>query len=358
MQKTELVGIQYLRGLCAMAVLIDHAAAMASFDKYFGQRLLDGVLEYGALGVDIFFAISGFIIAIIALSDHTLEPAIDRKTFFWKRFARIVPTMWVAILSYAVLRHIGSTTIADPWAYVRAFLLVPWGDVDPNQIWTLRHEAIFYILFAISFLGRGAMRLLLIAWFVSPLAIALAEQLEWIAAARRDSLPALLFSDVNLDFGAGFLLGVLRLRWFGTRQFRLPVHPFPVLLLLTLGTIAGGVMAQGVLPPVLARLVMAILSGLLVAIAAYAACPRDRLTAFGELLGNASYSIYLFHPHFESAQLAALARLTPAMPVAWVVALVSLTTMVATIIVYFLIEQPLVRFVQRQRPAARERAVT
>lgn len=351
MQKTELVGIQYLRGFCAIAVVADHASAMASFKKYFGEKLLDGTLEHGALGVDIFFVISGFIISIISLSENSLNPEIGVKEFFWKRFARIVPTMWVAILSYAILRHMGSSTVSDPWEYFRAFFLIPWGEVDPNQIWTLRHEAIFYGLFAISFLGRSTLRPILFVWFLSPIFIVIIERMGLISGVENDSFVGILFRDCNMEFGVGFLIGIIRLKWLGKMQFYCPIHPFPSLLFLTVGVIAFGALSQHLLPPILARLVIAMLAGLLVGLAAYVACPRDGLTRFGELLGNASFSIYLFHAHFESALLAVMAKFTPLMPITWVVAIVSLLATIGAIAAYFFVEKPLVRFVQKKNPA-------
>lgn len=63
----ELVGIQFLRGLCALGVVFGHGAAMLADPKYGGFSLLGGAMESGSLGVDIFFVISGFIMPVVAL---------------------------------------------------------------------------------------------------------------------------------------------------------------------------------------------------------------------------------------------------------------------------------------------------
>ncbi len=129
--------IQYLRGLAALAVVLDHTAAMASFDKYFGQEVLDGFLYKGAIGVDLFFVISGFIISIVSLKPD-LKPSTTLSDFFQKRFLRIVPLMWVAVIAYAMLRLVGrSADQFDPWTYIRyksfapmARRIGPQGDLD------------------------------------------------------------------------------------------------------------------------------------------------------------------------------------------------------------------------------------
>lgn len=73
-QKREIEGIQYLRGIAACAVVIDHAAGMTALPKYFGDAVWGGFLQRGYIGVDLFFMISGFIICIVSLERTMLSP--------------------------------------------------------------------------------------------------------------------------------------------------------------------------------------------------------------------------------------------------------------------------------------------
>lgn len=59
--------------------------------------------------------------------------------------------MWLAIGSYAALRFLGRGSF-DLIPYINASLLLPFGNFEPNNIWTLRHEAMFYLVFGLSFL--------------------------------------------------------------------------------------------------------------------------------------------------------------------------------------------------------------
>ena len=62
------------------------------------------------------------------------------------------------------------------------------------------------------------------------------------------------------------------------------------------------------------------------------------------MLGNASYAIYLFHPHAVSGSLGLLARLTPGMPRAALVVIVTLLATAFGVAVHLLVEKPLVRY--------------
>lgn len=70
---------------------------------------------------------------------------------------------------------------------------------------------------------------------------------------------------------------------------------------------------------------------------------RGRPSSVMLYLGAASYSIYLFHPHFESALLGVAARLFPHMPLGLVFALISVSCVVLTCLVYSFMEVPLTR---------------
>lgn len=351
MQNRELVGIQYLRGVAALAVVIAHAAGMAAFPKYFGVKIANGFLAFGVIGVDIFFVISGFIITIVALSGPALRGSQSLRVFFEKRFFRIVPIMWIAIVSYFFLRSGFSASGEEIVPYLRAFFLIPYGDVDPNQIWTLRHEAIFYAIFALSFLPARQMRIILYIWFASPLIVYAVHLATGISVAERSFL-GIVFNRHNLHFGIGFLIGVLRLKGVGQTSFSnaVRIHPLYVLTGLSLVLIAIGGIAKLYIVSVLAAALLAVMSGLLVYYAARVRRIDGTINRLGLLLGNASYSIYLFHPHFQSAMLRILARITPWMPPVVVVVMVTIGSVVAGIVVYLIVEKPLVRACQRLVP--------
>lgn len=345
-RRAELTGIQFLRGFCALGVVVGHCAAMLAKPKYGGLVLLDGVLESGSLGVDIFFVISGFIMAVVGLQGRTLSPRTTMRAFFERRFIRIVPMMWLAILSYALLQKIFARDAIEIAPYARALLLLPFSYVKPDIIWTLRQELLFYLVFAIGFFGSGRWRALLVLWVFSPCLFLALRGDFWGTTAYIDNFWSILCSSVNLEFGMGLLLGIFWTRAPPLHSWPLPIHPF-LLLALLLIAILGCSWSWGLVSQSLPSVVFIGLSGtLLVGLAARAHCPDGLLTALGRLLGDASYSIYLFHLHILAGLLAVRAKfdLLESAPLALAGSVIAAT--VASIMIHRLVERPLTRWLR------------
>lgn len=336
--------MQYLRGLAALAVVANHASGTVGQGKYFGGEPFGGVLISGRIGADLFFLISGFIITIVSLRGPGLEPAISRRAFFARRFARIVPLMWVAILSYAALRMAGRG-LGDIGPYVRALFLLPWDEVQPAVIWTLRQELVFYLVFALTMLGARWWRVLMPLWVLSPFAIVLLW--DRFPDTPLGNIPLILFHGSAFEFGAGVLLGILWLKRSGAWKIRLPVEPLVVLALAfavplalsayleTQHTMRGG------------HLLYALACAPVMFLGIHAVCPPGIGQRIGRLLGDASYSIYLFHPHILSVLIAAWAWAMPATPGWLVVSASVIVGVLGGIAVHKLVERPLVAWARR-----------
>jgi len=94
----KLRSIQVLRALAACAVVVLHAVpdAHAPVDN----------AGYGAAGVDLFFVISGFIMANVAKERSASEFLRDR---LW----RIYPLWWIAVLPWLFMVPRGGTFVAS-----------------------------------------------------------------------------------------------------------------------------------------------------------------------------------------------------------------------------------------------------
>lgn len=346
--RSEITGIQLLRGFAAIVVVIDHVAAMAAFPKYFGRHLLDGLLSTGALGVDTFFVISGFIIVVVSLQGPQLAPRTSLRSFFQKRFLRIIPLMWIGIAVYMLMRGLFTHTPIEPGPYARAALLLPWGTVEPNTIWTLRHEIIFYGLFALCYLGPWRqLRVLVLAWIFSPLALGL-----WRGAmgdkVNTEAFIDIVASPVNLEFGAGFFLALLWLKRGWSSDWRLPKGTM-VPLLFALG-IAGFMLWRWTgltwkSPE--SSLALAAINGALIWLACRLWVDSGWISTFGRFLGNASYSIYLFHLGLCSGGLMVASRLVPNLPLPLVVIGVSGGAIAGCCLLHVVLEKPLIALLQR-----------
>src|SRR5262245_20527151 len=85
---SRIVSIQYLRAAAALMVVFFHAEGMAA--EYFNIGCLP---SFGAVGVDIFFIISGFIMWVTTAPERTTA-----SSFIVNRIVRIVPLYWLVTL--------------------------------------------------------------------------------------------------------------------------------------------------------------------------------------------------------------------------------------------------------------------
>jgi exopolysaccharide production protein ExoZ len=143
--------IQAARAVAANMVMLSHLLTVERKDGH-GFTFLPDWAHLGACGVDIFFVVSGFIMATTSVRETWGRFLVARAT-------RIFPLYWVysgVVLMVAfVAPGIVNTSFHHQPSVWRSLLLVP-DTVDPLLAvgWTLTHEAYFYLVFtALLFLG-------------------------------------------------------------------------------------------------------------------------------------------------------------------------------------------------------------
>ena len=160
-------GIDLLRGLCIIAVVLHHINLRIHFrESAFGNLIgpaANRVLFWsGYYGVRVFFVISGFLIATWSLKRWSSLHQIDLRKFYRMRFARIVPCLAGLLLLLAVLDRAGvryftinpqhtslgralvaALTFHINWLEARTGYLPAAWDV----LWSLSVEEVFYIFF-------------------------------------------------------------------------------------------------------------------------------------------------------------------------------------------------------------------
>ena len=144
--REPLLGLQILRFVAAMAVVLFHMGS--DYQIRFG--LDANPFAYGAFGVDIFFVLSGFIIAM------TTDPSRGAWYFYRKRLIRIVPIYWlltfgVVAIGIAAPTLLNSTEVSFE-AVIKSLLFIayerPSGELQPLLFlgWTLNYEMFFYLI--------------------------------------------------------------------------------------------------------------------------------------------------------------------------------------------------------------------
>ncbi|HWA99902.1 MAG TPA: acyltransferase [Pirellulales bacterium] len=207
--------IDAYRGIAALLVLLCHAAVTVGKDKYFGADPTHGLFQAGARGVDLFFVLSGFIITYVHWFDLGQPSQIG--PYFVKRFIRLFPILWVVAIPFMVSSVlIKSEYMPTAWnqraeVAVGSLLLLPTNCAPaPVVIWTLRHELLFYAVFALAIwrprLGGGVFLL----W---------GSLCAYHAASGFNSnfLSDFLLNPYNLEFllglGCGWIMRTTRVRF-------------------------------------------------------------------------------------------------------------------------------------------------
>ena len=139
-----------LRALSVLWVLIFHAAWYAGpfvpFPTYvalLGSRWMIPVWR-GDFGVDVFFVISGFLIAGIMIDERQSTGRLNRTRFYWRRLLRLWPALVVAALLDVTLIGDNPQMIWANLLYVSNF--VPIREAAMGWTWSLAIEEQFYLV--------------------------------------------------------------------------------------------------------------------------------------------------------------------------------------------------------------------
>lgn len=133
--------VPYLDGLRAVAILLvlfAHAQASVGFPLFLQQCAKLSPLNLGALGVDIFFVISGFIITHILLREEERVGRVSMVNFWKRRALRILPAL-VVYLSFVICLGLIHPQMSVSWVDVLMALTFSSGILAPERSWWLGH---------------------------------------------------------------------------------------------------------------------------------------------------------------------------------------------------------------------------
>ncbi|WOB79666.1 acyltransferase [Brevundimonas nasdae] len=343
-------GVQALRFAAATAVVVTHAVDLAGTRLELETALGGGTLEnFGAVGVDVFFVISGFIIATTTQGQTGVGAA---GAFLWRRFRRVAPIYWLLSLPILIGMARGGTLSAD--VAVATFLFWPFSGLEMTfpalgPGWTLCFEMLFYAGFGLAIAGGRRVAGGLVGTYAAMLAAGLVLAVPvlrfwgapiilefllgvgiasaWRFAPRRLALWAVGLALVG--FGLGLVFG-----YGGIDEVRALNEPWNGMRRVLIWGLPSALLVFGV-----------------VRIERTGRAP-GRLARAAAFMGDASYSIYLVHVlviralgrMFESGMVA--------LPGDAVVALTVIASLAAGAVVHVWIERPLLR-VMIPSPAGR-----
>ena len=322
----RLYGIQYLRALAAIAVLAFHA--FEADDTPWGLL---------ALGVDLFFVLSGFL--MVAITDRDSRPL----AFFRDRFLRVVPVYWLVTLCALLLFSFSrlSPEPVDGWHAFASFAFIPalqpgspslFPLVPPG--WSLNYEMLFYAVFAaLLILPRRLQIWALTTILLTSVVLGRLVQPEQ-AILQAWSHPILL------EFLAGAWLGVAWQQ--GGRLWPVLLASIPLTLAAYYLLISPGGWWHGRI--IFIPMILAMLVSVLTLERRGNGIPDWRIP---RLLGDASYSIYLWQ--FFAVIAGAVLAGKFGMPQTAVVTFVFIAGLTGGVAAYLWIERPLQLLLGRYR---------
>ena len=313
----SLANIQALRAIAATLVIFQHIH----------------IVLLGSFGVDIFFVISGFVIAYVSVSETP-------EAFILKRIFRIVPLYWLGTFAVfavaAAAPSLVNSTTTDLIELVKSLFFIPY--VKSNGLthpvlflgWTLNYEILFYAIFAVA-LTFGSR--------VAP-AIATIIILSLIFAGLAFPIDAEPFRFWTRPITLEFLFGV----WIfvGWRNgFRIPVTPklaivAAALLLALMGWEETGASSFDWIEPISFGIPASVIVLLALSCEGQIKVPAILLAA-----GDASYSLYLFHPYLVEPVQKIISHFT-ANPIVMIAAIPFMVALAVgfALLSYRLIEKP------------------
>jgi peptidoglycan/LPS O-acetylase OafA/YrhL len=360
----RLDALQGLRAIGALLVVFAHSIDTA--EKSLGTPIQAHFFyweNFGASGLDIFFAISGFIVSLVAIraaNGRNETTSFASRKFLSKRITRIYPLYWiltVVVLFLGIMDHLRNLPLwfsvawhsflapktlllLPPWTYPAHFPVLSLG-------WSLIFEMYFYFVLAVFIyltprhLVRNAM-----GFICAMVGLGLITGLKY-------PVLVIYMNPLALEFAFGCLICLLFVHFSDRRaSLRRIGQGFALLgagLMVT--TIFTGYGAISEMYPILAGRncwmrvgVWGIPAALLVGgVVFWAPSMRSLPGRISVFLGDASYSIYLCTIPLQMIQLHTL-KYFPKLPADAGVLLSVICTVGTGVACYLLLERPMMRF--------------
>jgi len=283
-----------LRGVCAITVLLFHC------DDLFHKG---PIFQHGFLAVDVFFVLSGFVIALTY--EERLKNGLSLKQFIRARARRLLPTYFlgtliniaafVILLSAGYVAFHGYTSSLLVFAAVTTLFLIPQFLTPDNAAypastiaWSLFIEWIVNLMYAAGIVRFKTWALLLIVgigWGLMTF-VGYHSKYGWCVGMYQSDI----FTYGMLRGMPAFCAGVVLYRWHDLPLFkRLPV--ISTELLLTFWLVVAAIPTFTVTPTIDAVVVI-VVTPLLIALLIRS---DAKAPGFCKPLGEISYPLYASH---------------------------------------------------------------
>ncbi len=201
--RSKSFSIQALRGSAATLVVCLHICTVSSFGKnQWGAAAYNFFLHFGAFGVDIFFVVSGVIIAGLLQQNQAGRPLYALQ-FFVRRFVRIYPIYWLSLgATIAVLLSSGGLYPVDfSQLTPKTLSLLTTNFLHPIS-WTLVCEIQFYLVAGLAMLFGRRAGVAIAIWGLAHIGAVIAAERGWDHGLY-------FATPITLEFLPGLLIGYI-----------------------------------------------------------------------------------------------------------------------------------------------------
>lgn len=342
----RIANIQLLRGIAAFLVVAEHAKNAVTSVHLKTEIAASplSIFPFG-IGVDIFFVISGF---VMAYSSERLHGAAGAwRDFLWRRLIRVAPLYWAttaALIIFFIITRDAQWRDASWWSVIGSFLFIPTLNSAGHPLpiysvgWTLNHEMFFYVIFAV-FVGLPARRA------VAAITVTILTLVAFgIIVDPRTPILDVWSASIMIEFVLG--IGLYELHRAG--MTRLPAG-----VAVAASVVAVAAMARMSSDPGEARAILWGGPAALIVLAALSlpSAPR-RISNF---LGDTSYGVYLVHVLVILALSSIFRRWLPDTDVVWFAlfpAAVVVSTLATASVAHRFIERPAMKLLRPSKTPA------
>jgi peptidoglycan/LPS O-acetylase OafA/YrhL len=342
------------RAVAILSVVVAHSDALFSAQGALATPFAPAALSFLRHGVDLFFAISGFLITRLLVIEVAATSTLSLKSFYLRRSFRILPLVFVYLATLQAL-NVLAAPVAKPWELTATLLFVRnylthWPGPATIHFWSLSVEEHYYLLWPplLALLARErALRVACGLVFAVALWRVVDARYGLFHGAFGSNAPAVFRTDTCLD---ALLCGAIpALAWDSTRSSierlqRLPLTALAVLALPLVST-AANYTVPGV-GPTLRSMVFALL---VVSTVFRPLALSSRLLDWEPLrwIGKLSYSLYVWHMLFLQVPAISFSRRANGPSQLWGYALDLSLTLLCSVATHYAVELPLQRLGRR-----------
>jgi peptidoglycan/LPS O-acetylase OafA/YrhL len=196
------------RAVAIAGVLFCHASeSLVASGAYLPGSTAYQLAALGAKGVDLFFALSGFLITSRLLEEENSHGGIPIKAFYIRRFFRIVPPYLLFLGSLVLFRVTGLIPLSlgeglSCLAFFRNCVPESWCGWYTGHFWSLSIEEHFYLIWPglLILAGPGRRRCLVAALGAGLIALWRSLEFRWqLLAAAAPDVGFFTRTDIRLD---------------------------------------------------------------------------------------------------------------------------------------------------------------